>query len=189
VTLTHNPANSDSNFLGYDVYYRAYGTLADADTARISIENAANLTTSTPEGVLSQMTSLGFKKIYLYPNYSVPPTPLFSGSTTYTIQTIGGTISTNWYYVTTSSAVHIQIIRATGNSNVPYDSFNYQYGIGDSDYASTTMGVTAGNPVFIVAFAVAYGFDFTKLTPIYSFPASLYQEIGGSSGYQLPTSP
>jgi hypothetical protein len=190
LTLTHNSGNSDANFLGYDIYYRAYSNLTDADAARLAIENATNLTSSTPESILSQLTSaLSFKKIYAAANPTVSPTPLLKNASIYTFQLPNSSSSTNWYYTTDlDPATPVQIVRGTGVS--PGMSFNYPYTVGDIDYATpaTNAGVGLGQPVFIVAFAVAYGYDFTKLTSIYSFPASLYQTIGGSTGgYILPS--
>jgi hypothetical protein len=90
--------------------------------------------------------------------------------------------TTNWYYVTGSTTSHVEIIRGTGYG----ESFNDAYLVGDADYASTTTGKGSTQTIYIDAFAVAYGYDFSKLTATYSFPASLYQPIGGSNGYTLP---
>jgi hypothetical protein len=183
ITLRHNSSNGDSSFLGYDIYYRAYYSLTEADTARSSIESVSNSTTATPESVLSKMTSeLNFKKIYLYSAYTTSPTPLLKGATTYFFYLPNDNNTTNWYYVTNSSSTPVAICRSTGYG----DSFNSPYHISDADYGSTSNGVGSTQAVFIVAFAVAYGYDFGKLQSIYSFPASLYQEIGGSNGYTLP---
>jgi hypothetical protein len=184
MTLTHDSTNSDSNFLGYDIYYRAFPTLAEADTSRTAIENASSQTTATPEGLLSQLKNQGYKKIYLETPSSVEPTPLLKGATSYySIQLPSNDSSTNWYYATNDSpTTNIQIVRGTGNG----ESFNSPYTIGQIDYASTSTAVGSGGSIYIVAFGIAYGYDITKLTAIYSFPASLNQAIGGSSGYTLP---
>jgi hypothetical protein len=187
ITLTHNSANVDS-FLGYDIYYRAYSNLSDATNARTTIENASNLTTATPDGVLSQLTGTqGFKKVFLASNSSVPPTPLFSGATTYTIQLIRTSSTADWYYTTDLSATPIELVRGTGSG----ESFNSSYLAGtSSDYTATDFISKipgSSQSVFIVAFAVAYGYDFTKLQSIYSLPASLYQVLwDASTGYPLP---
>jgi hypothetical protein len=190
ITLTHNTANTAGNFfLGYDLYYRAYSTESDAQTARQTIESASSATTSTPESVLAQLISAGFKKVYLASNPTVPPTPLLAGATTYTIQFPNASSTVNWYYTTNLTAdtndvtQQIQIVRGIGASG---ESFNYQYASGDLDYASTTMAVTSGMQVHLVFFAIAYGFDVTNMASIYSYPASLYQEVGGTYGYALP---
>jgi hypothetical protein len=195
ITLTHNSANVVS-FLGYDIYYRAFGTLLEADTARTTIETASSLTTSTPESVISLMT--GTQKFIKVCAATTAPTPLTTPTpllkiadnlNSYSIQLPSNSSTTNWYYTT----------NLTANPNDPAEqspiargvttygqSFNYQYVVGDLDYGSTTTAVTSGQHVYLVFFAVAYGYDFTKLTSIYSFPASLYQAIGGSDGYTLP---
>jgi hypothetical protein len=181
ITLTHNPQNSDSNFLGYDIYYRAYYSYDEANAARIAIENATSSTSSTPESVLSQMTNAGFKKIYAYSNPQTPPTPLLtiSSATTFNIQMLNNassTNTTNWYYTSNTSASQTQIVRGIGLAT--NNSFNYQYVIPDADYGSTTGNpVLSGGTVYFVFFAVAYGYNFSTLSAIYSFPQSLYSYI------------
>jgi hypothetical protein len=191
LTLTHNSANSNA-FLGYDIYYRAYYSLPEADAARQNIENLTASVSSTPESILTQMTSTGFKKIYLASNPLTAPIPLFpvaSGTTpTFTIQMPNTSQSTNWYFIVSTDAsnnpTETEIVRGIGIST--NNSFNYQYAVGDLDYGSTTGSVTAGSIVNLVFFAVAYGYDFTKLTSVYSFPQSLYISIQYGN---LPTSP
>jgi hypothetical protein len=192
LTLTHNSSNNAYPFfLGYDIYYRAYSNLSDADTARTTIEAATNLTSSTPESVLSQLTStLSFKKIYLASAPTVMPTPLFNftsignanGASTITIQLDRSFIANNWYFSTDVNSTHIEIVRGINTSS--NNSFNYSYISGDIDFASSSS-VVPGATVYIVAFAVAYGFDFTTLATYYSFPTSLFQEVWG--GYTLPS--
>jgi hypothetical protein len=174
ITLTHNPQNSDSNFLGYDIYYRAYYSASDADTARNAIENTTNSTSSTPESVLLQMTNTGFKKIYAYLTPQTPPTPLFavSSATTFNIQ-MSRSSSANWYYNTDTPQT--EIVRGIGLA--ANNSFNYQYLDGDVDYGSKGYSVQSGGTVYFVFFAVAYGYDFSRLSAIYSFPQSLYSSI------------
>jgi hypothetical protein len=184
ITLRHNSDNSDSSFLGYDIYYRAYYTLAEANTARSSIESATNSTASTPESVLSLLSSSGFRKINLASAPTVTQTPLLKeGPSTYYFSLSNDSPTTNWYYSTNEApATHIQIVRGTGYG----ESFNEPYLVGDIDYGSTENGIGSGVAVYIDAFAVAYGYNFSSLASIYSFPASLYQPIGGSNGYALP---
>jgi hypothetical protein len=189
LTLTHSSSNSSyPTFLGYDIYYRAYSNQIDADAARTTIENAANLATSTPESVLSQMTNLNFKKIYLASAPSLSPTPLFNfssggnanGATTITIQLLNTSSTTNWYFITNVNSTPVQIVRCVGGN---YNSFNYTYAPGDIDYASNTA-VGPNGTLYIVAFAVAYGFDISTMATTYSFPTSLFREVWG--GYLLP---
>lgn len=189
LTLTHNASNSIA-FLGYDIYYRAYISQTEADTARQTIEISTGSTSSTPESVLNLMTTNGFKKIYLASNPLTAPTPLLpvtSGTTpSFTILMPRDSQSTNWYYTvsTDSSNNPTQIVRGINLS--ANNSFNYQYAVNDLDYGSTSGSVTAGGTVNFVFFAVAYGYNFTTLTSIYSFPQSLYSSVPYGS---LPTAP
>jgi hypothetical protein len=183
ITLRHNSGNDDVSFLGYDIYYRAFFSEAEADTARSTIESATNSTSSTPESVLSMLTSNGFKKVYLAAESNVTPMPLLEeGPKTFYFSLSNDSKSTNWYYSTNQNSAHIEIARGTGNG----ESFNEPYSVGDIDYGSSKGNVDSGDTVYIDAFAIAYGYDLTTLVSTYSFPASLYQPIGGSNGYQLP---
>lgn len=182
LTLQHNSDNTDF-FLGYDVYYRAYYSLSEATAARSAIESATNSTSYTPDSVLSLLVSKGFKKMCLATAPTVTQTPLLpKGPSTFYIYLPSTSSSTDWYYVTNSSATQIGLVRNTGYG----DHFNSPYLVGANDYGSTASGVSSGQTVYIDAFALAYGYDFSKLSSIYSYPASLYEPIGGSNGYTLP---
>jgi hypothetical protein len=159
ITLRHNSDNSDASFLGYDIYYRAYVSLVEANTARSSIESATNSTTSTPESVLSLLSSSGFKKINLASAPTVTQTPLLKeGPNTFYFHLSSNSPTDNWYYTTNDApATQVEIVRSTGYG----DSFNEPYQVGDIDYGSTSNGVPSGEYVFIDAFAVAYGYNFS----------------------------
>jgi hypothetical protein len=192
-TLTHNTANADSNFLGYNIYYHAYQTQALADTARQAIETATGTTSSTPQSVLSSMTSAGF--VLMYPAWAsgataVSPTPLCKVTNPTSVVNFNfimdsSSQATNWYYTasTDSSSTHVYVVRALTSVNPPYNSFNYTYQTSDTDYTSTTNAVSAGGTVWLVFFAVAYGYDINTLSSIYSFPTSFWASIQ----YTLPT--
>jgi hypothetical protein len=195
LTLSDVSANdSDSSFLGYDIYYRAYyynssaADSPDADTALNAIDAAIGSSTSTPDSVLSLMTSTySFRKMYLAATPSVTPTPLLPKNvSTYYIYYPNTSSTKDWYYTTTASTTQINLIRNNGNTNASENSFNYTYTISDPDYGSTTNGVTSGGYVAIVAFAVAYGYDFSTLTTKTSFPASLYLPVNKNYGIKLP---
>lgn len=185
-TLTHNTANSDY-FLGYDVYYRAYQTSTLADTARVTIESAISSSSSTPESVISQMTSAGFVKMYLASSPLSPPTPLCSVSSSYLSTAVKfnftmDSSTANWYYTnsTDSGSTKVYVVRGLGTST--NNSFSYKYVSGDADYTLSNNAVTSGQTVYLVFFAVAYGYNISSLTSIYSVPTSLYTTMS----YTLP---
>jgi hypothetical protein len=191
-TLTHNTANNTATFLGYDIYYHAYQTQTPADTARQLIESATYSTSSTPQSVLASMTSAGFIKIYNASAPTVAPTPLcgVSGSNintgvSFNFLMDSTSIATNWYYTisTDSSSTHHYIVRALPTVTPPNNSFNYSYQSGDADYTPTNNAVTPGGTVYLVFFAVAYGYDISTLSSFFSLPTSL----GASIPYTLPT--
>jgi hypothetical protein len=184
-TVTHNTANTE-NFLGYDVYYHAYQTETLADTARATIESAISSSSSTPESVLTKMTSAGFVKIYNALTPTVSPTPLCKVSTTSSAVKFTFTMdssTTNWYYNSTDASLSgqtIEVVRGLGTTTD--SSFNDSYLASNSDYSYSTAAVTSGGTVYLVFFAIAYGYDISSLSSIYSFPTSLYQTIS----YTIP---
>lgn len=188
LTVTHNTSNNDGNFLGYDIYYRAYPSSTTADTARAAIESAISSTSATPESVISQMKSAGFVKMYLGSSPTSAPTPLIkvasgdlSSAVKYNFTFLNSSSSTNWYYAASSdSSTQYEVVRGLGLKS--YNSFNYPYQIGDTDYSSSNVAVSSKGTVYLVFFAVAYGYDISKLSSTYSFPAALYETIS----YSLP---
>jgi hypothetical protein len=186
ITLVHNTSNI-TNFDGYDIYYRAYQLQDAAETARQSIESAASSTSSTAESVIAQLTTQKFKKMYLYnpeTKISTETTPLLtvansSSSVSFTIQPSNSS-SEYWYYKNSSDATakKYYVARGTGSG----ESFSAAYNAGDSDYSNTTGAITSGKTVYLVFFAVAYGFDMGNLVTIYGMPTSLSQPVE----YTLP---
>ena len=87
----------------------------------------------------------------------------------------------NWYFTTTGSSAQTYVVR--GLSRAINNSFNDSYLTSDAtDYSSSTDAVMSGGTVYLVFFAVGYGYDISKLTAKYSFPVSLNQTIA----YTLP---
>jgi hypothetical protein len=185
LTLTHNTSNVE-NFLGYDVYYRAYQTEALANTARATIESAIGTSGSTPDSVISTMTTNKFVKMYLASTPTVAPTPLCkvaSPSSSIAFNFLLDKSTANWYFTTStdSSSTPTYVVRGLGRSS--NNSFNYGYLTSDStDYSYSTDAIESGDTVYLVFFAVGYGYDFDKLAAKYSFPVSLYETVA----YTLP---
>jgi hypothetical protein len=189
IILTHNPANTDASFLGYEVYYRVYAadingnsTNADADLATITSTQDTSL--YTPTSAFQKLnTGLGFVRIAALSTGGTSVLgvlPLFKyisfSANVFTIQPIG---TANWYYYSDSVGTQTIIVR----NDLNHDSFNFYYGNNDIDYYDKTPTIGPSGNICVVFFAVAYGFDFTASTPtIYSLP------VGAKLSYTLPSS-
>jgi hypothetical protein len=182
ITLNHNTGNVE-NFLGYDIYYRAYQLKTAADSARTAIESAASSTSTTQESVLSQLKTAGFMKVYLsdFPTTEQVPLIRVSSPSTaikYIIQPSNAS-KVDWYYKSSTSSETVGLVRGTLSSE---PSFSKPYLVGDADYSSSNAAIQSGKTVYLVFFAVAYGIKDSDLTAIYSMPASLYTTVE----YTLP---
>lgn len=194
--LTHNTVNTEASFIGYKIYYRVYSAnnAAAAEDDRTAIVNAAGLETATPEGILSKMTSLGFKPIYINSQLN-EPLPLLKPSSTSISEAfyIHPTGPGDWYYLApgddeetilddpTTYADHF-LVRYPIKSDVTIlESFNSAYSVSEPDYDSTDVASKSSDKVYFVFFAIAYGFDITK--SVYSLPADLGSAIEYSIQY------
>jgi hypothetical protein len=190
--LTHSTANTDSTFLGYNVYYKAYADPKKAGSEKASVEAALGLATSTPESSLNQIKGLGFKPVYLaskpdnetLPLLSVPDADKSTGRY-FSISLTANSDPANWSFTDStdpSTAAGTEIVRSTAKSKDGQyvgNSFNGEYVVGDKDYDGSVADSTApisspyGSTIHFVFFAVAYGYDLVKIRDIYSMPVSL----------------
>jgi hypothetical protein len=185
--LTHSIENTDSDFIGYDIFYRAYRDQSKASDDKSTIDNLIGQSTATPQSTLQQIKNLGFQMIRLSTNPSIDQLPLFrvtakSTQVYYLISINLLNQAGDWYYTVStdpSSSAGIGIVRSTESS------FNSLYAATDKDYNGLAKdGTTAdsspslsGDTVYFVFYAIAYGYDISKPTAgIYSMPASLSSE-------------
>jgi hypothetical protein len=191
IVLQHNTANTDSSFLGYEVYYRVYYNdaagngyeAADADYVMIS-STVQNTDVYTPTTALNKLKAQGFVRLLSDTDYETYFHTTSSSSTKFTIQ-LDNSVR-DWYFIDSSdSSTQTAIYRNTGSTGV---SFNTTYTSGDDDYdSSTTIG--SGKEIYIVMFAVAYGFDLSSSGAIYSLPVVCSNTSTGSGifpVYALP---
>jgi hypothetical protein len=178
LTLTHNPNNAtDGTFLGYEIYYHVYDDSVDnankATDDRKAVEALAAQESATPDGCISKLSSLGFKR--LKDANGLDGRPLFAIASD-SVFSIGIRPNEDWYYYGASSpATHHAVSRWISE---PSDTVSFVsssgYASGDSDYTGSNM--TSGT-IHVVFFAVAYGFDIATLSTIESLPASTYTDI------------
>lgn len=192
IILQHNTANNDGPFLGYDVYYRVFGPddESKADTALSTIGSVQDTTTYTPATALAKLVNdTKFVRILsidasgaLYEKSPLLSVANSGVASSYTIQV---PTDSSWYYTVDSNlSQKIKIVRGVSSTST-FISFNSPYVPNtDKDYASAQQAST-GSRIFIVLFAIAYGFDFSSSSSsatIYSFP------VGTKLSYTLPPS-
>jgi len=173
--LTHDADNGSADyFLGYEIYYRAYSSETAMQTDREAIEDLADNDDSTPETCVDKLESLDFQRIKN--EYGKDDRPLFTygSDNTFYIQL---SASSDWpYYRSADAPVTGQIVtRSISTSSKPVSFISQYSSLSDDDYegSTTTTGVT----VYFAFFAVAYGFDITTISNIYSLPRSTYTDI------------
>jgi hypothetical protein len=201
VTLTHNTANSDSSFLGYDVYYRVYfdPNAATTDLAVITAVNDIN--SYTPSSALAKLRGMGFVRLQSLGQTTSISTPTLNQTSPLFHVANNGIASTylimfnstgsnwynvyNWYYTVSddNNVQQTQLVRNISTTGALV-SFNSAYSVGQLDYADISHSPPSGSSqIYIILFAVAYGFDFTSTSSstIYSFP------VGAELKYTLPS--
>jgi hypothetical protein len=193
IFLTHNTANNDGSFLGYDVYYRVYFDPTAATTDMDLISTLSDINNYTPLSALNKLTSMGFTRMFYLEseNYGLNSnSPLLRvanvlQSSTYTILV---NLLPNWYYSSSDNTDTIQLVRNISSPG-SLASFNSRYSIGNADYADKTNVPEANGWVYIVMFAVAYGFDINSTSSsstILSFPKGAILSFQLPSTYPIP---
>lgn len=175
LTLTHDTSNdSESSFLGYEIYYRAYDSTDKANTDRTAIEAAIDLDSATPDSCMSKLESLNYRRMTNASGSDERPRfrrTIFSSDSLYIYYGPLG------WDIENVDVVGDDIRRWTK------DSFNSAYVSGDEDYAGTD-DLTNENTVYFVFFAVAYGVDFaTSFNEILSYPKGTGNVISVTLNY------
>lgn len=195
IVLQHNTANTDSSFLGYEVYYRVYYgnddgyDEAEADYVMIS-STVQNTDVYTPTTALNKLKAQGFVRLLSDTDYETYFHTTSSSSTKFTIQ-LDSSVR-DWYFIDSSdsSGTKTAVYRSKSSSSSRADavSFNTKYSSGDADYDSSTT-CNSGDDLYIVMFAVAYGFDLTSSGAIYSLPVVCSGSSTGSGVFPVYTLP
>ena len=206
--LYHNTQNNLSGFAGYDLYYKAFDSLSNANTALANLQTLASSTTSqTPYTVLNTLTATSSATTQLNSGYvrvfngkgqdGDPDTgqrPFFdvSQGTYWTIyQPNSGQgpsagdqtfLYKNWYFTVGTDMAQIPIMRYV-TSPPGLSSFEEPFASTDPDYYYSGTGVST--TTYFVFFAVAYGtfFSSTNISTGLSFPAVLPGVITYTTGY------
>jgi hypothetical protein len=191
--LVNNPANTDTSFLGYDIYYKVYpADSPSADTDYSLIGTVNDTVNYTPDSALKKLTDQGFIKMGALDSADILGNTLLSEplikatigvQSTFYFSLDNSVGAKYWkFYDTSTPLATTNLVR--GISRSPLATFNSAYNVNDGDDPSITTGAGASASIDFVFFAVAYGIDLSSAspsTPIYSFPTGAQRK-----GYTLP---
>lgn len=189
ISLTHNTSNSDSNSCkGYDIYYRAYATQANAETALQAIETATAASTASPETVLALLQSSGFTRIFdangsegangtrplFYVSASEITTAVTyqiyldstSSSSPNSTVTLSGSNSplfasgfSSWYFTRSVAIPTTWHVSISRSISTSSSPVSFESNYSPTDGDYVGTGQAANSTLYFVFFAVAYGLD------------------------------
>jgi hypothetical protein len=166
----NNNDGSDQEFLGYEIYYRAYSdfNIAKGDDELLATANSNYL--GNPDGFINYAKNLGFLRLRRKTNDSADNPPLLAITDTspevYYIEltTLGEWILSPTYQSDTTD--NIELVRSIISDYATRSSLTSatNYYQGDIDYEGESSPTT----VYFVFFAVAFGTDTASFSSIYS---------------------
>ena len=171
--LYHNLSNNDGadqEFLGYEIFYRAYDDPAIANDDAVLLNNAVDNYENNPDGFMNYTEGLGFLRLRKKTDSTDnPPLVIISDSSPelYYLELNSGS---DWVIspdqsITSDDIVLVRSISLDYTTRRSfYTATNYRKG--DADYE----GESSPKTVFFVFFATAFGTDTTSFTNIYSLP-------------------
>ncbi len=189
LSLIHNTANSDSTSCkGYDIYYRAYATQANADSARQAVEQATAASTASPETVLALLQTSGFTRIFdangldgangTRPLFYVSASEIAT-AVTYQIQldstpssspnstaTLSGSNSplfasgfSSWYFTRSVAIPTTRHVSISRSISTSNSPVSFESNYSPTDADYNGSGQAANSTLYFVFFAVVYGLD------------------------------
>lgn len=188
--LSHNTSNSDPSLLGYDIYYRVFQEKTSADGVCAAIYAAANSSSSSPSGLLAQLVAgtlpgySGYRFYKMANENGVDPTPLLKvdDGEDYRLTITTG----DWVIYNVDTAADYIRARRTSSLTTANRLF-YESSVGatwqSSDYDYSGDTISGSTTVYLVAFAVAYGFNLGASGPAetYSMP-TVFRDPSSSYG-------
>lgn len=190
LTIEHDSSNDSADyFQGYEVYYRVFDDEDKAQSIGSAIYSASNSTSISPDYLLSQLEA-GSGSYSGYPFHRMtdgtetrPLLPVSSG-TEYGIYIKE---ETDWTYYIGSGSSELTLKRGVTDGS-GYRSFaeseaGETWLSGDTDYSGSD--VSGDTDLYLVAFAVAYGFDPDNVETVYSMPAVFYTSPSSGTQYYI----
>jgi len=187
LVIDHDSSNGSADyFQGYEIYYRVFKDSATASSVGSAIYSASYSTSTSPDYLLSQLEA-GSGSFSGYPFYRMTngtderPLLSYASGTEYTV-----TIQSeqDWEYaILPASSNPLKRASATSPSYEAFDRAEdgKTWLSGDADYSGDT--ISGNTDLYLVAFAVGYGFDASNVETIYSMPAVFYSS--STAGYYI----
>jgi hypothetical protein len=181
--LDHNAQNYDSSegsnqsFRGYEIYYRVFDTTSAATSAVSTLSSQASAYYKDPDSFMTWANGASYVRLRnvttnLSPLISLTASAAASDQAYYVnLDDLMATVSGSWtlYNVTDADTSSAHVVLRRNISEALRSDFQTaaNYHTNDEDYTGSS------NPsmVYFVFFAVAYGWDDSNFTEVYSVPA------------------
>jgi hypothetical protein len=178
LTFSHNTANDNAYFLGYEVYYRIYDGTASGASAVASTDGAyieSSWDSVTPDVVLARLKAKGYVRLVRLDRSVSPLVPISSPGSSATVQLSLDSSGLGYLFVGGSLNGSFTVRRnAYDSSGNAYRNFGDFTKGDDCNYEAT--GGTSNSSVgyaFVRAYAFAYGLNSSSLNTVVSRPSLL----------------
>lgn len=171
IRLTHKTENIDDAasaalFKGYDIYYRIFDSETEASKSYDELDSSLTSTT-----IATVAPAKGYYVLVKFGDTNVPLIPV--SDNTYNYFDLNLNTNDGWTITTsTGTTLFHHVLRDKDDSSTADFYLSAQYSSTDQDYEGD--GISSGNSVYIVFFAVAHGVSSSSIgTDIYSDPKIL----------------
>ncbi|MDP2816622.1 MAG: hypothetical protein Q8O19_08095 [Rectinemataceae bacterium] len=165
----NNNDGSEKEFLGYEIFYRAYDIYEIADGDKVLLIDAVDKYEKSPDGFITYAKSLGFQRLQKYTDSNPDISPLISISDSSPSLYYLELVPEDFWIISPDTSITLDDTKITRNIIANYAtrySFNKKanYQEGDIDYEGKSSPTT----VYFVFFATAFGTDTASFSNIYS---------------------
>jgi hypothetical protein len=177
LTFSHNTANDNAYFLGYEVYYRIYDGTASGASAVASTDGAyieSSWDSVTPDVILARLKAKGYVRLVRLDRSVSPLVPISSPSSSASVQLSLDSIGLGYLFVGSSSSSFTVRRNAYDSSGNAYRTFGDFTKSSDCNYDATGGNSHASvSYAFVRAYAFAYGLNSSSLNTVVSRPSLL----------------
>ena len=166
----YDPSETTQSFKGYEIYYKAFDSEANAESLAGSIYDLEEDSTSSADSLKSKIDGFGMQRIASEANTGTKPLiQIAMPSTSHSFE-VNLLTSDDWTLIENGTLL-ATLVRSDGSGDWPSFNLKDGYDSGDSDYS----GEGSPDTVFFVFAAVAYGTDSSETIgdEIYSTPVGL----------------
>jgi hypothetical protein len=178
LTFSHNTANDNAYFLGYEVYYRIYDGSASGASAVASTDGAyieSNWNSVTPDVILARLKAKGYVRLVRLDRSVSPLVLISSPGSSASVQLSLDANGLGYLFVGGSLYSTFTVRRnAYDSSGSAYRTFGDFTKGSDCNYEATggTTSASVSN-AFVKAYVFAYGLNSSNLNTVVSRPSLL----------------